>query len=112
MITFGNLESWSKMPTNQRLNLLIGAIIVCLAAVIVYYEAYKIPQINEVHNNNINRNNDRHSMREINLQTKLDLCNQHLIKVIQENKKDFEKLFYTTQNLRTKYKELTHENDI
>lgn len=101
---FEKLTSWSKMPPRQKLNVLIGAIVIVLCSIIIHYER-KEAKTREENRNIIASIVTRRDAREAALEAKVEICNQSYLQYLQKSEKEYRDLLFEAKKLKEKINE-------
>lgn len=98
---FEKITAWSNMPPRQRLNVLIGAIVVVLCIIIMYYER-KLTKNEQDHRNTIASIITRRDAREAALSAKVEICNQSYLQYLQKSEEEYRELLFEAKELKKK----------
>lgn len=109
-MNYKDVKEWSKMPLEQRYNIIIALIVLTLCGVIIHYEN-KVNTENEQHQTTINRIVTRYRGDKAALEAKLDACNENFRLYLEENEKEFKALLFEAQKLNLQAEELKQKLD-
>lgn len=101
MTWYENIKGWTEMPLKQRLNFLIGGIIVILCFIIIHYE-WKISENRKEYNQIISEIVTRRDAREAGLEAKVDICNQSYLQYLQKSEAEYRELLFQAKKLKEK----------
>ena len=107
MLSYEQIKDWANMPLNQRYNMLLGAVVVVLVGVIMFFS-------NEIKNQKVeyqaavNSLNTRYTAREAALETKLDICNQERLQRLIKSEQEYRELLFQAKKLKEKLNENTN----
>jgi Fe-S cluster biosynthesis and repair protein YggX len=104
-MNFKKIKEWSKMPLEQRYNVIIALIVLTLCTVIIHYEN-KVNTENEQHRTTINSIVTRYRGDKAALEAKLETCNENYRTYLQESEKEFKALLFEAQRLNVQADEL------
>ena len=101
MTWYDKIKGWSEMPPTQKLNFLIGAIIVVLCVVIMHYE-YQLSETRERKNLEIREIKTLHATRQAALEAKVDICNQNQLEYLRQSEQDYRELLFQFKRVKEK----------
>lgn len=101
MLSFNQIKEWSKMSLAQRYNMLLGAVVVVLVAVIIFLKN-DINDVRAESRDTINGVITRYTAREAALEAKLEVCNQERLERLIKSEKEYRDLLFEAKKLKEK----------
>ena len=92
------------MPLEKRHSFLLGAIIVVLSLVVMFYERKTSTQKQE-NTQKINTIVNLYTARQAVLETKVQICNESYLNYLKESEKEVRELLFKTRELKNKIHE-------
>ncbi len=92
------------MPLKQRYNMLLGAVVIVLVVVIVWF-SNEITNVRNESRATISSIVTRYSAREAALQSKLEICNDERLQRLIASEKEYRELLFQAKKLKEKLDE-------
>lgn len=96
---FNQIKIWSQLPLKQRMNMLMGAIIVVLCFVIVN-DQYQLYKADKKLINTTDKINAEHAIIVTILQTRIDECNKSYLQYLQKNEKETRDILFEVKKVK------------
>lgn len=92
---FQKIKTWAEMPDQQKLNFLIGIVIVAMSWVIYFMDT----KISEVKAEKAAQRIE-HVTREASMEAKLDVCQQNYLIYLQKSEREYRDLLFEARRLK------------
>ena len=92
------------MTLKQRYNMLLGAILIVLVSVIMYF-SYEVKSVRNESRDTLNAVVTRYTAREAALEAKLEICNEERLQRLIKSEKEYRDLLFQAKKLKEKIDE-------